>query len=176
MVEAKSLGSKAAPIVMEVFSDYQCPACKTLYQDTLRPVIDNYVSAGKVYLVRRDMPLPAHKHAREAARYANAAARIGKFAKVEEALYNKQDTWSADGNIEAVVAAVLTPAEMVKVRQYLKSKQLDDAIEKDVVLAGNFQVRQTPTTIVTHRGKTYPVVGVVSYTILQQFLEQLLNQ
>ena len=84
MVAAKSLGSKAAPIVMEVFSDYQCPACKTLYQDTLRPVIDNYVSAGKVYLIHRDMPLAAHKHAREAARYANAAARIGKFAKVEE--------------------------------------------------------------------------------------------
>ena len=49
----KALGSKSAPITMQVFSDYQCPACGQLYVDTLRQVMDNYVSAGKVYLVDR---------------------------------------------------------------------------------------------------------------------------
>ena len=174
----KAFGSKAAPVTMEVFSDFQCPACRTLYQDTLRQVMDDYVAAGKVYMIHRDYPLPAHKYAREAARYANAAARIDRLEKVEEALYSRQPTWSVDGNIKAVVAAVLTPKEMVRVRQLLRSSQhqLDAAIEKDVALGGNFQVRQTPTTIITHRGQTYPVVGIVSYTVLRQFLDQLLSQ
>jgi len=65
----KSLGSKTAPITVEVFSDFQCPSCKRLYQETLRPLMDNYVSAGKVYLVHRDFPLPMHNHSREAARW-----------------------------------------------------------------------------------------------------------
>ena len=78
----KTLGSRSAPITIEVFSDFQCPACKSLYEQTLRPVIDNYVATGKVYLIHRDFPLDQiHKHSRTAARYANAAARLGKFER-----------------------------------------------------------------------------------------------
>src|SRR5262249_12238479 len=54
----EALGSKTAPIVMEVFSDFQCPACKTLFVTTNRPLMDNYVSTSKVYLIHRDFPLP----------------------------------------------------------------------------------------------------------------------
>ena len=176
MTALKALGSRTAPITMEVFSDFQCPACRNLYQETMRQVIENYVAAGKVYYVHRDMPLPVHKYSREASRYANAAARVGKFERVVEALFNKQDTWSADGNVDGVVAAVLTPAEMNKVRQLLRGGQLDAAIDKDKAVGESFQVRQTPTTIITFRGQTYPIVGVVSYPILRRFLDDLLRQ
>src|SRR5437879_12116598 len=104
----KAVGSKSAPIVIEVFSDFQCPACKRVYQETLRPVMDNYVATGKVYLVHRDIPLPMHNHSREAARWANAAAANGKFQKAQEALNTKQEAWPASGKIEPVVAAART--------------------------------------------------------------------
>jgi len=172
----KALGSKSAPITMEVFSDYQCPACGQLYVQTLRQVIDNYVSAGKVYLVHRDFPLPVHKYSREAARWANAAAEIGKFKKVEEALYTKRESWETNGNIEAVLAAVLTPAELKKARALVQSGKLDAAIDKDVALGGTFKVQSTPTSIITYRGKSNPIVGVVTYPMLRQFLDQLLRQ
>jgi protein-disulfide isomerase len=172
----KALGTKAAPITMEVFSDFQCPACRELYFETVRPVIDNYVSAGKVYLIHRDMPLPMHQHSKEAARYANAAARVRKMEKVVAALFDKQANWTADGNIDGVVAAALTPAEMNQVRKLVRSGSLDAGIDKDAALGAQFRVTQTPTTIITHKGVTYPVVGVVSYTMLKTFLEQLLKQ
>ena len=44
----KAFGSKNAPIMMEVFSDFQCPACKTLFLTTNRQLMDNYVTTGKV--------------------------------------------------------------------------------------------------------------------------------
>jgi len=172
----KALGTKAAPITMEVFSDFQCPACRELYFQTVRPVIDNYVSAGKVYLIHRDMPLPMHQHSKEAARYANAAARVRKMEKVVVALFDKQANWTADGNIDGVVAAALTPAEMNQVRKLVRSGTLDAGIDKDAALGTQFRVTQTPTTIITHKGVTYPVVGVVSYNMLKTFLEQLLKQ
>lgn len=172
----KSFGSKSAPITMEVFSDFQCPACRALFLDTIRPVMQNYVSVGKVYYIHRDMPLPVHAYSREAARYANAAAKLGKFEQVAGALYARQDSWSANGNVDVVVATVLTPAEMAKVRQYVKSGQLDPGIDQDMSLASSHMVQSTPTMILTHNGQTFPIVGVVSYPILRQFLEEQLRK
>ncbi len=75
---------------MEVFSDYECPSCRSLYENTLRPMINDYVASGKVYLIHRDFPLPMHKYGYEAARWINAAARVGQFQNVEAALYDNQ--------------------------------------------------------------------------------------
>ena len=172
----KALGTKTAPITMEVFSDFQCPACRDLYFQTVRPIIDNYVSAGKVYLIHRDMPLPIHPNSRVAARYANAAARVHQMEKVVAALFDKQAIWAADGNVDGVVAAVLTKAQLNQVRKLVLGGTLDAGIDKDVALGNEFRVTQTPTTILTYKGQTYPVVGVVSYYMLKTFLEQLLKQ
>src|SRR5438045_2273407 len=92
--DPKCFGSSSAPIVLEVFSDYQCPACRQLYLETLKKVMTDCVSTGKVYLVHHDFPLSMHKYAREAARYANAAARIHKFETVSDELFQKQPAWS----------------------------------------------------------------------------------
>lgn len=174
----KASGSKSAPITIEVFSDFQCPACKQTFLQTLRPLMDDYVASGKVYLVHRDFPLPMHNHSREAARWANAAAQAGKFEAVEEALYTKQESWAANGNIEAVVAAVLSPAAMKKVRQWMQSSgPLDAAIDKDVELGKSRRVSQTPSLFVTHGGETVPLPpGGVTYPILKQYLDYLLKK
>lgn len=176
ITDLKSMGSKSAPIKMEVFSDFQCPACRDLYFQTVRPVIDNYVSAGKVYLVHRDMPLPMHPHSRVAARYANAAARVRKMERVVLVLFDNQARWAADGNIDAVVASALTRAEMVQVRKMVNGATLDPGIDKDVALGNQFRVTQTPTTIITYKGQTYPVVGVVTYKMMTSFIDGLLKQ
>lgn len=174
----KTLGSKSAPITVEVFSDFQCPACKNLYEQTLRPLIDNYVVTGQVYLIHRDFPLDMHRYSRLAARYANAAGRLGKFERVASALYARQQIWSVDGSVDATVAGVLTPAEMKKVRDWVAQPALlDVAIDQDVRLGGRIPVRSTPTVIVMHRGTTYPLPpGGVNYSLLRLFLDELLRR
>lgn len=171
----RAFGSKTAPITIETFSDFQCPACRSLYQNVQHKLMDDYVNTGKVYLIHRDFPLPMHAHSREAAQYGAAAARIGKFEKVEEALFSKQDVWEKDGSVDAVVAAVLTPAEIVKVRKLVKSGQLDAEIESDIARGKNYAVNQTPTMVITSRGQTYPIASVVTYDLLRNFLDQLLK-
>lgn len=172
----KASGSKNAPLVLEVFSDFQCPACKTLYTTTNRQLMDNYVTNGKVYLIHRDFPLPMHAHSRVAAQYARAAAQIGKLEPVEQTLFENQEKWENTGDVDGTVAAVLSPAEMAKVRALVKGGTLDPLIEKDVTLGKMYNVNQTPTTIIHYKGQTYPVVGVQSYAVLHQFLDQLLAQ
>ena len=166
-------GSKNAPIVMEVFSDFQCPACKTLFVTTNRQVMDNYVSTGKVYLIHRDFPLPMHAHSQVAAQYSRAAAQIGKFEVVEQVLFDNQGKWEQTGDVDGTVAAVLSPGEMSKVRALVKSGAPNAAIQKDVALGKFYNVNQTPTTVFHAKGQTFPYSGVMSYEILRNFLDQL---
>lgn len=171
----EALGSKNAPIIMEVFSDFQCPACKTLFTTTNQQLMDNYVSTGKVYLIHRDFPLPMHAHSRVAAQYSRAAAQIGKLEAVEEILFQTQEIWEQSGDVDSAVAKVLSTSEMTKVRALVKGGTLDAGINKDQALGQGYKVNQTPTTIIHAKGQTFPVVGVVSYDVLHQFLDQLLG-
>ncbi len=173
----KAFGIPSAPITMEVWSDFQCPACRNLYIQTIRPMLNDYVHPGKVYLVHRDMPLPMHEHARDAARWANAAAQIDRFEKVAEVLYFNQDIWAADGGrLEAIVASALKPGEMKQLRQNWKSTTVDSAIDKDIARGRTFQVSSTPTVVLTHRGRSVPLPGGVTYPLLRRVLDQMLAQ
>jgi protein-disulfide isomerase len=172
----KAFGSKNAPVIMEVFSDYQCPACKTMFNATNRRLMDDYVSSGKVYLIHRDYPLPMHAYSRVAARYARAAAQLGKGEQVEQALFQNQEKWEQNGDVDGTVAAVLSAAEMTKVRALVKGGTLDVAIDKDFALGQTYRVNQTPTTVFHCKGQTYPFAGVLTYDTLKQFLNQLLSQ
>src|SRR5258708_12333530 len=72
--QMRSRGASTAPIMIDVYSDFQCPACKTLYERTLGPLAYEYVDKGKVYLVHHEFPLPMHSHAMEAPCYASPAS------------------------------------------------------------------------------------------------------
>jgi protein-disulfide isomerase len=172
----KAFGSKSAPVTMEVFSDFQCPACKTLFTTTNRRLMDDYVSSGKVYLIHRDFPLTMHAYSRIAARYARGAAQLGKGEPVEQALFQNQEKWEQTGDVDGTVAAVLSAAEMAKVRALVKGGTLEPMIDKDFALGQTYRVNQTPTTVFHCKGQTYPYSGVMTYDILKTFLEQLLSQ
>ncbi len=173
----KALGSKSAPITMEIFSDFQCPACKQLFNTTSQKVINDYVNTGKIYMVHRDFPLPMHAYSRVAASYSRAAAHIGKNDVVEVALFQNQEKWETSGDIQSVVAAVLTPAEMRKVQALVDAKTLEPLIEKDKQLGMGYSVNQTPTSwLHTKGGQSFPVVGFVQYDVLKTFLDQLVAQ
>jgi len=172
----KAYGSKNAPITMEVFSDFQCPACKQLFKTTNQQLMDNYVNTNKVYLVHRDFPLPMHAHSRVAARYARAAAGLGKAEQAEQVLFNNQEKWEQSGDVDGTVASAFSAGEMTKIRAVAKGTSLDAVIDKDVALGKSYNVNQTPTTIIHYKGQTYPVVGIVTYDVLHQFLDQLLSQ
>ena len=172
----KSLGTASAPITVEVYSDFQCPSCKALYETVILQMIGEYVDKGKVYLIHRDFPLPMHAHAKQAALYANAAHRLGKYEQVCAALFRKQESWSKDGKVDDVVAALLTPAEIQKVRALVKDPSVAVDVDRDVALGKKANVNQTPTMIVTHKLKRYPLAGAANYSLIQRFFDDLLKR
>jgi protein-disulfide isomerase len=196
----KSYGSSSAPITMEVFSDYECPSCRNLFEQTLRPMIADYVASGKVYLVHRDFPLPMHKYGYEAARWLNASARAGQFQNVEAALYDNQNAWAQDGSIEKYVAGAMSVAEFKRVQSQMhgcefpgaatmkpaafalggqtgQACSLDTYIDQDRALGNKIPVQATPTYVISYKGNHLPAgSGIVSWPILKQFFDSLLSQ
>jgi len=171
----KTLGSRNAPIVMEVYSDYSCPVCRSFYLGVIRPMLDDYVASGKVYLIHRDFPLigvPGHEHSREAALYETAAARIGKFQEVDAALYDKQPEWTRTGNVEAVVASVLSPREMKRVKEMVQSGKVDSYVDSDRNMGLARGIRATPTIYVTVHGRTDVLPGNVSYNLIRRYFDE----
>jgi protein-disulfide isomerase len=196
----KSYGSSSAPIRLDVFTDYQCPSCRNFYEGTLKPLIaSDYLTNGKVYLVHHDFPLQAHMYSGVAARWANAAAKIGRFPEAEAALYDNQDAWQASGDIAKYMAEAMPPADFKRVEALVKSCEspapqsswnksnplandphpcaLDYAIANDIELGYRIPVQATPTYVITNKGQKLPAgSGVVSWPILKQFFDSLLSQ
>lgn len=88
--ERPALGAADAPVVMVVFTDYQCPFCKKFFEDRLPSIRESFVSTGDLRVVVRDMPLARHRFARAAAAAAACADRQGAYWEMHEALYARQ--------------------------------------------------------------------------------------
>ena len=171
----KAMGSPNAPIRIEVFSDFECPACKGLHEQILPLVMKDYVIPGKVFLVSREFPLPMHKYSREAADYATAAAKLDKYQPVADALFLNQVAWAASGKVWDTVAGVLTPVDAKKVQLLAKDPSVLSAVQRDVDAAKAAGINQTPTMIITSGPKRYPLGGAVNYNLLRSLLDGLLK-
>lgn len=57
MADGSGLGDPNAPVRIEEFSDFQCPACAQFHDLTLNQIIDTYVATGQVYFVYRNFPI-----------------------------------------------------------------------------------------------------------------------
>lgn len=86
------LGEADAPVTVIIFGDYECPFCERLYQDTEKPLREEYVKTGKVKMVYRDYPLSFHPSAQPAAEAAECAGEQGKYWQYHDALFERQAT------------------------------------------------------------------------------------
>lgn len=90
--------------------------------------------------------------------------------------FASRDAWSKDGKVEETVDKVLSPVEAKKVHELAKSAAIAAEVENDTQKGRDEHLQQTPTLLVMHKSKSYPVSGAVSYPILRCFLDQLLTQ
>src|SRR5689334_7314647 len=88
---ANALGPANAPVLIEFFSDLQCPQCAR-YEPIVKSVRTEF--GDKTRMVLRHFPLSAPEHAHLASWAAEAAANQGKFWEIAEALYKTQWMWA----------------------------------------------------------------------------------
>jgi protein-disulfide isomerase len=173
----KESGGVLAPITAELFTDYECPHCATVFLQTIPGFVANYVKTGKVRLIHRDFPLAIHQHSKLAARYANAAGELGYYDIAVDQIFRTQALWAASGDIGTQVALVLPPGVMDKVRNLVHNDaHLDDGIAADVAVGRQYQLTQTPTMVVTYKGKRQLLAPIPPPELLKSYFDELLTK
>jgi protein-disulfide isomerase len=175
-IQGNAFGDPGAPIRIEVFSDFQCPACKRLHEEELPMIMKDFVTTGKVYVIYRYYPLPMHAYARPAAELVCAAAQLGKYREAADVLFARQSSWSVDGKVEETVAGVLTAPERKKLKGLVRDAAVERQINRDLAEGAAVPVKSTPTLLVTYGMKRYPISGegALNYRLLKSFLDSLL--
>jgi protein-disulfide isomerase len=152
----KIVGSTIAPIRLEVFSDFSCPGCKAFHEQVLPVLMRDFVSQGKAFIVFRDYvlpPSPGHQFSGQAARYAVAANRVGKYMPVADALFLTQASWAMTGKVWEAVAPALSAAERTKVQALVDDPSVNDEVTRDTTAGQRAGLIRTPTVGVNFRSQ-----------------------
>jgi protein-disulfide isomerase len=174
--DVKSVGNPAAPMRMDLYSDFTCPHCRTLHQETLPRIMADYVTPGKAYLVFHEFTLtgPGHEHSKTASLYAAAAARVGKYQQVCDALFQTQTSWAVSGKVWETVSTVLTAGEQKKVQALFNDPAVAAEVQHDLELGMAAHVDRTPTLVMTRKGKQTPWSSWTDYGLFKSMVDLLL--
>jgi protein-disulfide isomerase len=152
-------GSLDAPIVMEEFSDFQCPYCARFAAETLPSILTNQITAGEVVLIYYDFPLNSiHPQAAAAANAARCAGENGPVAywAMHDRLFENASEWSSN----EANAVFLTYAQELgfggeAFATCLEENRHAEAVEVDSALGQSRGVGSTPTFFLNDQ----PVIG-----------------
>ena len=146
---APARGPATAPVVLQVFSDFECPYCARV-----RPTLDALQAhyGDRLRIVWRDLPLPRHAHAlaaAEAAREVLAEHGAEAFWRMHDLLFAAQA--SEEGLSPAAIErlAIEAGADRARLRLALEDHRHRAVIDADIAAAGATRLRMgTPAFFV----------------------------
>ena len=144
---ANAIGPVDAPVLIEFFSDLQCPQCAR-YEPMVKSVRAEF--GDKTRMVIRHFPLPGHQHALLAACAAEAAANQHKFWEMVEALYKTQWMWAKAPAPRAILTdqAKSIGLDADKFQKDLDDETLRERIGLDQEHARAVGVKTAPSVVI----------------------------
>lgn len=175
------LGKITAPIVIEVFSDYQCPWCSRYWLTTLKQVLPDYINQGKVCLIYRDLAFEGDRSqwGAEAAYCANEQGKFWEFHdKVFTERFNSDSTEVFEKeNLKKLAQALGLDSQ--KFNSCLDSGKYRELIQKTTQQAIEKGVKGIPTTflngVMVTNDEGEPV-GAMPPEMLKSKIDNCLNQ
>lgn len=92
---AHTVGPQKAPVQIEEYSDFQCPACRKA-EPAIKKILSDYPE--QIRFIFHHFPLPGHPWSGLAHQAAECAGLGGKFWEYHDKLYDEQPVWSGSGN------------------------------------------------------------------------------
>ncbi len=141
-------GAVSAPVVIDVFTDFQCPFCSRVLP-TLTELEHEF--PGKLRIVYRSRPLPFHKQARPAAEAALEAFRQkgnAGFWKMFNRLFEVQSIYGALELPELERYAKEQGLDVERFRHALNEHEHEGEIEADETIADQQEISGTPACVI----------------------------
>lgn len=189
-----SMGDPNAPIVIEEFSDFQCPFCERFHQETEPLLRQYYIDTGKVRFVYRSMGnfvsdniarsrgTPAKTESQDAALAAYCAGDQNKFWDMHAHIFANtlgEDVGSfTDERLKTI--AETSGLNMDEFNSCYDSGKYQDRVQQDFEDGVAANINGTPGFLVTYtvngETKTELIEGAQPFTAFQQKLEAILSQ
>lgn len=174
--DGQAIGSPDAPVVLEVYSDYQCPVCGRFSREYLARLISAFVASGDLRIEERAIAFlgtTVPDESLDAASAAACAAPSNRYWQFHDYLMWNQDGEN-DGAFRRERLAVM--ADRVGLDQAAFTACLDDAatrepIEQRTADSAAAGITSTPTFVIDGE----PVVGLVPYDELAARIQARVN-
>jgi protein-disulfide isomerase len=157
------LGDPNAPITVEEYADFQCPACDAFARGTLKQIEEKYVKNGTVKIVFHNFAFIGEESIR-AAEAAECANDQGKFWEMYDTLFANQggENQGAFSDAKLTGLAQGIGLDMAQFNACFTSGKYRALVESETSNGQLRGVSQTPTLFINDR----KVVGAIS---MQQF-------
>jgi protein-disulfide isomerase len=140
-----SLGSSQAPVTIVEFSDFQCPYCKRFHDQVLPSLKADYIDKGLVRFVHKDLPLPFHEFARDAAETARCSADQRQYWSTYRALFQGQECFACKGIKTLSENAGIPPNKLEICKKAGASRKAVNSNLSEAELQG---IRATPSFVI----------------------------
>lgn len=147
----RTKGDPGAPMTMYEVADFQCPACRVFYKETMPHIQDEYVATGKLRVIFLNFPIyQIHPNAAAAHELALCAARQDRFWPIHDLLFEHQQHWGplADPSTFFYGLADSASLERDALQQCLGSGSVRSLIMSEAQGAFNSGIRSTPSFVV----------------------------
>ncbi len=137
-------GDDTAVVVLEEYSDFQCPACAA-FQPYITDLLAEY--GDSIRFEYKHFPLPIHRHAEAAARAAEAAAQQGQFFLYHDQLFAKQSEWSQATNPTSFFLRYAEEAglDVETFKRHFNASMIRDKVREDAAFARSLGLTGTPS-------------------------------
>jgi protein-disulfide isomerase len=154
MAHGRAMGDPDAPIIVEAFEDFQCPACRQ-YSEQIEPQVETaYVESGEVYYVFRHFPflddtVPGSESDHSAIA-SMCAANQDQFWAYHDTLFANWDgeNQGAFSDRRLVAFAEKLGLEMGEFESCFDNQDPRDLVTQDFLLGRSLGVTGTPSVFV----------------------------
>lgn len=152
--DGTSLGEEDAPVLVEVWEDFQCPACRIYSEQIETLIVDNHVANGQVRYVYRHYPFlddaSLSKESDQAANASMCAAEQERFWDYHDILFANWNGENAgafsDKRLVAFAEAI--GLDMAQFNTCFEENRYKDVIDQDRTEGTQAGVSGTPTVFV----------------------------
>lgn len=174
LVDGEVVGAATAPVVLELYSDFQCPACRQFVVSQLPRLITEFVQPGTLRIEARDIDVVGRgtpNESLELAAGAACAADQDRYWQFHDSVFWNQGNENAGDHDAAFITRVADAAGVDRPAwdACFAKPEMRAPITARTAAAVGAGINSTPTLVVN--GQSY--VGVPDYDQLAALIRQL---
>jgi protein-disulfide isomerase len=185
-----SMGDPNAPIVIEEFSDFQCPFCERFHEETEPLLRQYYIDTGKVRFVYRSMGNwvsgnigSGKTESQDSALAAYCAGEQNKFWEMHAHLFANvlgEDVGSFTDQRVKAIAAEIDGLDVDQFNSCYDSGKFEDRVQQDQEDGLAAEINGTPGFLIKYtvngEEKTRRIDGAQPFNVFQTELEAALSE